>query len=73
MAATNTPKFTRQHFEFLAAEVAKSVTEANDLEEDGRALTPEDTLGILARNLGQAFRQDNPRFDFVRFMDACGV
>jgi hypothetical protein len=28
---------------------------------------------VLARKMASAFKQDNPRFDYVRFYKACGL
>ena len=62
---------TRKHFETIAAAIKAHATMARHYPTQERNATL-DALGGVADTIADACRQDNPRFDRRRFMEACG-
>jgi hypothetical protein len=63
---------TRKHFETVAAVIKSGVdTSAHYLTGNARKVAL-DAQWRIAADLGDAFQRENARFDFTRFMAACG-
>jgi hypothetical protein len=52
--------------------IAKVVREMED-KYDGNDWTVNGTIFLYAKNLGMALSAENPKFDFDKFMKACGA
>jgi hypothetical protein len=55
---------TRKHFEVIARLIAEAKAESRD------GWTPSEVLDALAGDLAIVFKDLNPRFDTVRFIEA---
>ena len=55
---------TRKHFEVIARLIAEAKAESSD------GWTPSEVLDALAGDLAVVFKDLNPRFDTVRFIEA---
>lgn len=53
------PKYTRRHFQDIADTIKK--------------ITPKSKREKAAMEWGQKFALDNPRFDWMKFLKACGL
>lgn len=62
---------TRKDYELLAAAL-RSSRATNYTNSANRALY-NNGVNNAAHNIARALRRDNPRFDYVRFLVACGV
>lgn len=72
--------WTQKHFNALAMEIRKRLEAAlsfhnnwsnlRGYDDKGRYYATE-ALVVLAINLAKRFEKDNPRFDPIRFLDAC--
>jgi hypothetical protein len=79
MAADTQPMFTRQHYNALAKEIRElfPTREPERLNSTaGRKLyelnmADRALLSALALNLCKRFQKDNPRFDPIKFLEAC--
>jgi hypothetical protein len=63
---------TRKHFETIAAAIKAQATTARNCYPPQERNATLDALGGVADTIADACRQDNPRFDRRRFMEACG-
>lgn len=65
-------KFSQRHYEAIANEIRIARIEATPLSGG----TPEDNVeeGVawVASRLSSLFASDNPKFDRIRFLEACG-
>jgi hypothetical protein len=66
-AKTVAPRFTRAHYELIAAILNRRFY-AEDGNETGRWV-----VDAVADDLCEVFAADNPRFDRDRFVAACGI
>lgn len=71
---------TRKDYELIAATMKAALVDVRadmgnaNLSEKGRAVLAGESAGIksVALRLADQLRQDNPRFEWKRFMVACG-
>ncbi len=70
---------TRKDYVLIASAIRAQVEFQNEAHakvapaRDVRAEVSLNQLDALARSLANRLRDDNPRFDINRFLDACGV
>jgi hypothetical protein len=61
----------------VAAAIKVQVDESRRREREGgmgsAAISELQVLGALTADIAYIFKQDNPRFSFERFVDACGL
>jgi len=75
MAETLRPMFVKKHFDLVASKIHAQVIQIReDFPEKGSVerMVAIETLYNLADNLTQSFQAANPKFDYPRFMEACG-
>jgi hypothetical protein len=64
---------SKKHYETFAERFQQQLTELRAGRNDnGQAEYGYDALRGLAAKLSLTFKQDNPRFDAIRFLKACG-
>lgn len=67
MQASQIPNFTKRHYDYLA----------EDMRSKKERLPPSpeavEKWVVQVLNLATILKRDNPRFVFVRFMQACGM
>lgn len=63
---------TRKHYETIAAAIKAQATTARNCYPTQERNATLDALGGVADTIAHVCRQDNPRFDYMRFMTACG-
>jgi len=61
---------TKKHFQAVATIIRGLVEDLDDGPCDGDKL---DTLVDVARKMSEFFREENPGFDAVKFLNACGL
>lgn len=64
---------TRKDYELIARQVAKVRLNTYMDENHARADAQLLATAEVAANLARALQQDNPRFDAVKFLLACGI
>lgn len=63
--------FTQQHYEAIARVIKGRFEEASYIHGDVPRQSREDELRHVAHRLASVFEADNPRFNRVRFLNAC--
>jgi hypothetical protein len=72
------PDFTQKHFNIIAKQFREafpqdfaSIHETTHGWERDRIMTQRGTLVAFALQLAKRFKEDNPRFDPIKFLNAC--
>ena len=75
--------FSRQHYKLIASIIQEQIGEENNGYQDNKGLMDKTGLHayehaiagmeMVAVRLAQEFKRDNPRFDYDKFMKACGI
>ena len=75
--------FSRQHYKLIAGIIQEQVREERNGIADNKELMSEERLDVyyhaisgmemIVTRLAQEFKRDNPRFDYDKFIDACGL
>jgi len=63
---------TKKHFEMIAAQIKAQLDFTQSKGSDDQKLTAHIVLQNLANDLATEFAATNDRFDFQRFLRACG-
>lgn len=69
------PSFQRRHYETIAASIKETIERTEKVDADLVGTRYDRLLGIkrTAWTLAETFKADNPRFEQVRFIKACGI
>jgi hypothetical protein len=63
---------TRKDYKAIA-EAIKNVLELERRDNNGAGGPVENVVGLLSENIAGIMAQDNPRFDRIKFLSACGL
>ena len=61
---------TKKDYKLIASAFQTNINEAVD---DGHHASGRQRVYVLAQTLANTLKADNPRFDYERFLEACGV